>query len=184
MKIAILPGSLRKPSLNKKLGRAVEKILTDLKHEARFLDLKDFEISFYDGDVESEKGIPQDVTKLNDSIKSCQAFIIVSPEYNRSIPGVLKNALDWMSRIKSHCLDQKPILLMGASPGPFGAAFSLLAMQTSLSRLGSYVYPENFTLPKADQAFTLNGDLSDEKTAERIKLLIEKFIKYSEKLNP
>lgn len=183
MKIAILPGSIRQASLNKKLGRTVEKILEILKHEAIFLDLKDFAMPLYDGDIEENSGIPEIVSNLNQKIKSCDALIIVSPEYNRSTPGILKNGIDWLSRIKLHCFDQKPVLLMGASPGPYGAAFSLAAIKTSLDRLGAFVYPENFALAKADHAFTTNDQLADEKTSEKVRSLLEKFLKFSEKLN-
>lgn len=183
MKFAILPGSARQGSLNKKLARVVQSIFLNQQHETIFFDLRQLDIPLYDGDMESKDGIPKVILDTNEKIKSCHALIIVTPEYNRSTPGVLKNVIDWLSRNSQSCFMNKSILMMSASPGPYGGAFSVNATKVSLERLGGNVYPESFSLSSADKAFTSEDKLIDIKTEEKIQSLLIKFTNYAVKLN-
>ncbi len=180
MTIAVLPGSLRRDSWNKKLAHVVERILLKDQKEVLFCDLKDFPMPVYDGDIEMNEGIPAGVRDLDHKIKSSQALIIVTPEYNGSIPGVLKNTVDWLSRIEPHCFTDKQILLLGASPGALGAVRSLWHTRQPLAVLEAHVYPQVFGLPKAHQAFDEHGNLVDPKTEEKVRQLVQKFVKYAE----
>lgn len=179
MKIAILPGSLRKESWNKKLGHAVERMLQAHGHEVLFCDLKTFEIPLYDGDLEDSSGIPNGVKELDEKIKFCDGLIVVTPEYNGSIPGVLKNAVDWLSRMKPHCFHDRQVLLLGASPGPLGAVRSLWHSRQPFAVLAAHVYPTVYGLGKANQAFNEQGDLSDSEVEKKVSELVLKFVAFA-----
>jgi NAD(P)H-dependent FMN reductase len=178
MKIAVMPGSLRTGSWNKKFAHVVEKMLQDSGHEVHFCDLKSFHIPVYDGDIEDSQGIPAGVTELDQIIKSCAALIVVTPEYNGSIPGILKNTVDWLSRIKPHCFQDRQILLLGASPGPLGAIRSLWHTRQPFAVLEAHVYPKVYGLAKAHQAFHEQGGLLDAATEQKVSELVHGFIAY------
>lgn len=183
MKFAILPGSLRKDSLNKKLGLAAASGLKSSSHEVDFLDLKNFQLPLYDGDLEVQSGLPAGVVELELRIKQAEALIVVSPEYNGSIPGVLKNSFDWISRVKSHALSRKPVLVLTASPGPLGGIRNSVITQQSLTYLNAYVFPEVLCVGKAHEALSDQNTLKDEKTNDRLMQILSSFATYAKKLN-
>jgi NAD(P)H-dependent FMN reductase len=119
-------------------------------------NLNDLSIPLYSGDIEAV-GIPDNVQKLAKCIDQAQALIIASPEYNYSISGVLKNVIDWVSRVRPMPLKQKPILLMAASPGQIAGIRGLWQTRIPLEGLGNYVYPEMFSLGGSFQAFDDKG---------------------------
>ena len=179
----LFSGSLRKGSFNRKLIHVASRICSSLPDtDCMVADLQALAIPVYDGDIEA-KSIPEGVLKLCEWIDSAQALIVSSPEYNGSIAGSFKNAIDWVSRVKPVPLAKKPVLLMGASPGPFGAVSGMLAGRVPLERLGSYVYPHGFALPKANEAFNEDGDLIKEESKQRLVSLISDFDKYARQLS-
>ncbi len=179
MKIILLPGSLRKDSLNKKLLNVVRTLLPS-EHDVEFVDLQPLALPVYDGDVEASQ-FPAAVNTLGDKIKQAQALVICSPEYNGSISSPLKNTLDWLSRLKPHPIGSKPTLLMSASPGALGGIRGLLHTRVPLDSLGAFVYPQTFGLSKAHEAFNAQGALIDIKTQERIVGLLKDFLIFSQK---
>ncbi len=181
MKLVLFAGSLRKDSLNKKLVAATQKLLPT-SVEATVVDIKTLNIPLYDGDVEVE-GIPEGVQLLATLIQGAQGVVISSPEYNGSISSPLKNTIDWLSRLKPVPLEQKPVLLLAASPGGLGGVRGLLHGKVPLEVVGSYVYPQTFGLAKAHEAFTAEGTFVDSKNAERIKALTAAFVQYCQKLS-
>lgn len=182
MKILLFSGSLRKESLNKKLAQAAQAIIAkEAGCTAELIDLKSFEIPIYDGDVEL-LGIPQGVTNLGQTIKSADALVIASPEYNGSIASPLKNTIDWISRLKPVPFESKPILLMGASPGYFGTIRALSHTRVPLDAVGSFVFPQTLALPKAVEAFSSTGELSDAVTDKKLRTLISNYLQYAKKL--
>jgi chromate reductase, NAD(P)H dehydrogenase (quinone) len=178
MKIVLFAGSLRKESINKKLIRVAQKFLLEQKHDVQLIDLKSLNIPVYDGDIEDE-GIPEDVKSLAADIEKCNAVIISSPEYNHSIAGSLKNTIDWVSRVKPPPFDKKPVLLMGASPGGFGALRGVEATRTPFESMNAYVHPQMFALQKAGEAFSADGALKDSFTQKRLESLLNEFIQFS-----
>ena len=97
-KLIFLAVSARKDSMNKKLAKLASEFAKEIGAVANFLDLKNFEMPIYDGDLESEKGLPENARKLKVEFANCHGFFIASPEYNSSFSPLLKNSLDWISR--------------------------------------------------------------------------------------
>lgn len=154
-------GSLRGPSLNKKLFRLFVRELEGLGLTIETVDLKALALAVYDGDVETAEGPPASVVELKEKIRTTRGLLIVSPEYNSSIPGGLKNAIDWLSRPPGNCFEGRVVSINTASPGAFGGARATLAIKQILSHLGAWVVPATMNLPHADKAFTEDGELAE-----------------------
>jgi chromate reductase len=181
MKILLFAGSLRKDSLNKKLLRVTNTLVKSHKEiETTIVDLQELQFPVYDGDIESQ-GIPENVFKMAKVVEEADAIIISSPEYNASISSPLKNAIDWLSRVKPLPLTKKQVLLMGASPGEFGSVRALIHTRPSFETLGNFVYPSVFALPKADKAFDEEGSLVEPARVEKLQKLVNEFITYAQK---
>lgn len=176
-----IPGSLRKASFNRGLIRAGQAVAPD-GVEIELYDLG--EIPLYNGDVEAQ-GVPIPVQAFAEKIRAADALLIATPEYNYSIPGVLKNAIDWASRPSvKNPLRHKPVALMGASGGMFGTTRSQLAMRQVLaSAIDAYamIKPE-LLVPQAGQKFDADGNLTDDDVRERLAALIEALVAWSKRL--
>ena len=164
-RILVFAGSAREASLNKKLARAAAKIVNEQGGEATFIDLRDYPMPIYEGDLEEREGMPEAARRLRDLFVSHPAFLIVSPENNGSIPSLLKNVIDWLSRDTEGKSGLEPyrgkiVALMAASPGAFGGVMALGHLRQSLTKLFAHVIPDQFPLPKADQAFAEDGSLT------------------------
>lgn len=180
-KILILPASLRRASLNRKLAELAASILTSQGHTVDLAEMAEFDTPSYNGDVESAEGIPAGAKELHKRILENDAFIIVSPEYNGSIPGSLKNTIDWMSRFKPHPFGKLNMLLMSASPSMSGGNLGLWQLRIPLEKLGARVYPAMFSLAMADKAFTSEGGISDENLAKLLDKTIADFLELVKK---
>lgn len=131
MNICGVSGSLRKGSYNTALLEAVREIAAP-EHDVMIADISD--IPLYNGDVEAE-GIPASVERLGGQIRHADALLIVTPEYNAGIPGVLKNAMDWASRVRPNVFDGKPTAMMGTSPGKLGTVRAQMQLRNQLANL-------------------------------------------------
>ncbi|MEM3716478.1 MAG: NAD(P)H-dependent oxidoreductase [Candidatus Bathyarchaeia archaeon] len=172
-------GSLRKSSYNKMLLRAALNLLPkDAKLE--ILDLEG--LPLFNQDLEYD--MPETVKRFKSKIKEADALLIATPEYNSSMPGVLKNALDWASRpYEDNSLDGKPVAIMGASIGMLGGARAQTHLRQILSSLNAYVVnkPEvvvNF----ANEKFDAESKLKDERAKAYIRQLLENLVKLTEML--
>jgi chromate reductase len=176
-KFLMMGMSLRKDSFNKKLAENAHRILTkgNSAHQFELLRFNDFAMPVYDGDIETETGIPEGVKKFGEKITAADALILSTPEYNGGIPGAFKNAIDWVSRISPMPWPGKKLLLLGASPGALGAIRSLAHSRVPLESIGVFVYPEMFGLSQAHKAFDAQGKLVDASTEERLSKLLLKF---------
>jgi NAD(P)H-dependent FMN reductase len=163
-----LCASLRSGSFNRMFLHQAIEILGPLG-EVESLELKDFPMPLYDGDIEASAGVPENGQRLRDRIAVADSLVIGSPEYNNSIPGGLKNAIDWVSRLPRQPFKGKPVMLMGASPGPFGAVRSQMAIRQVLAALAALVVPITVALPHADQAFDEKGALKDPKVRATVE---------------
>lgn len=177
MKVFAFAASLRKDSLNKKLIRLASDFARKQGIEMDLAQFNEFEIPLYNGDVQTTSGIPPGVEALKERIKGADGLMISSPEYNFSMPGTIKNAIDWLSRIKPVPLENKWALLMSASPSMVGGNRGLWSLRVPLEVLGVFVYPEMFSLAKAHETFDENGSLKDLKSLERLEKVIRSFLK-------
>lgn len=173
----MMAASLRKDSLNKKLLAHAGNVLLGLntRHTVEVVAFNDFPMPVYDGDIESDQGIPEGARLLGEKIAKADAIVISTPEYNGGMPGAFKNAIDWVSRVSPMPWPGKNLLLLGASPGALGAVRSLAHAKVPLESIGVFVYPEVFGLPLANMAFDETGALKDAQTGERLKKLLIKF---------
>lgn len=182
MRVFLFAASLRKDSFNKKLIRIAANIVKELgSHQVELCEFNEFPMPLYDGDREANEGIPDIVKKFGEKIKEADAVIISSPEYNGSIPGTLKNAIDWVSRIKPVPLARKQVCLIGASQGKLGAVRGNLHTRVPFHVLGSYVFPDYFGVALADEAFDTKGNFKDAKQFDNLKKMLESFIFYAER---
>jgi chromate reductase len=180
MKILIFAGSLRRDSMNKKFAREAQRLLSARPGVAtEFVDLQPLGIPVYDGDIEEASGVPVGVQGLAGLILAADALVISTPEYNGSIPGILKNTIDWLSRLKPVSLTGKPILLLAASPGALGGVRSLWHTRQPFEVLGAHVFPEMMGLPLAHAAFDEKGGLKDAKVVERLSGLLDRFLAHA-----
>lgn len=180
-KILCFAGSLRNDSFNKKLVRAAAQVINDSGGEATFIDLKDYPLPIYDGDIESAEGLPENAIKLKKLFFEHQGLLIASPEYNSSISAALKNTIDWVSRPQSGekqlaCYDGKVAAILAASPGALGGLRGLVTLRSILGNIKVIVLPEQLAISKANEAFSDDGSLKDEKQAETVKAIAKRLV--------
>ena len=177
MKLLLVAGALRKESLNKQLLNLAGRHLEAAGIELERVDFHALGIPIYDGDVEASTGLPHGALELAARVSAADGLVIASPEYNMSVPALLKNAIDWLSRAKPMPLRGKTALLMSASPSLVGGNRGLWALRVPLEVLGVHVYPDMFSLATAHQAFTPEGELKDEMLAKFFKRTIEGYVR-------
>jgi chromate reductase, NAD(P)H dehydrogenase (quinone) len=171
-----LCGSLRRESFNLMLLRAAAEVAPP----GTAIEIESIrEIPLYDGDVEVAQGIPPAVQRLKDRIAAADGVLIVTPEYNNSIPGVLKNAIDWLSRPGSdigRVFRGRPVAVMGATPGQGGTALAQVAWLPVLRTLGMRPFFEGRVLISgAAKVFGAEGRVSDPATQDRLRTFVEGF---------
>ena len=179
LRILGISGSLRKQSYNTAALRAVQQLLPD-DVALEIFDLS--AIPLYNEDVR-EQGFPQSVQQFRDAIASADALLIVTPEYNYSIPGTLKNAIDWASRPPSQPFDGKPIAIMGASPGALGTARAQYHLRQVFVYLnGLLLNRPEVMISAANKKFDEQGNLTDEPTREFLKKMLIAFAEWTRRM--
>lgn len=179
MKILMFAASLRKDSLNKKLIRNAYQMMP-AGQELILKEFNEYVMPLYNGDLEADSGIPDAAQKFIQDIAANDAIVISSPEYNAGIPGTLKNAIDWTSRVTPVPWQGKQILLMGASPGMIGTNRGLWQVRQPLEYLGGFVFPEMLGVALAHKAFDEKALLKDERMHETLQKLLIKFVDYAD----
>jgi chromate reductase, NAD(P)H dehydrogenase (quinone) len=177
-KILGISGSLRRASYNSALLRAA----TRLMPPDTTLEIGSIRgIPLYDGDVEAQ-GIPATVTQLKEAIVSADGVLLVTPEYNNSIPGVFKNAIDWLSRPPAdvkRVFAARPFALIGASPGAFGTTLSQVAWLPVLRTLGTQVwFGGRLLVARAGGVFDESGALKDATIEEQLKQFLAGYVSF------
>ena len=139
-------------------------------------------IPLYDGDYESVHGIPAPVSDLKDRVATANGLVLVTPEYNQSIPGVFKNAIDWLSRPPddiARVFGDRPVALMGATPGGMGTSAAQLAWLPVLRALGTRPwYGQSFMISRAHAVFDEQGRLADVGQRERLRGFLREFAEF------
>ena len=177
VKILGISGSLRAQSFNTALLNAAKSLVgDDIELEIATLH----GIPLYDGDLEEQTGIPEAVLALKARIIANQGLLLVTPEYNNGIPGVFKNAIDWLSRKESALVfGNRAVAVIGASPGGFGTILSQNAWLPVLKTLGTRQWSgARLMLSRAHQAFDANGELVDESNRNLVRDFLQGFAKF------
>ena len=180
MQLLFFAGSTRQGSNNKKLARLAQRIATANGIGGMFVDLKDYPMPLYNGDLEAEHGPPQKAQEFKALLGEYQGAFIASPEYNSSITPLLKNTLDWMTRVRApgetglETFKSRVFAISGASPGYYGTMRSLLNLRQSLTLgLGALVIPQQLALPRANDAFEEDGSLKDQAQLKMLTGVVE-----------
>jgi NAD(P)H-dependent FMN reductase len=176
-----LCGSLRRGSLNLGLLHAA---VEEAPHGTSIEIESIREIPLYDGDVEAERGVPPAVARLKDRIAGADGVLIATPEYNNSMPGVLKNAIDWLSRPSAdipRVFRGRPVALVGATPGAGGTALAQAAWLPVFRTLGMRPWFEGRVLVSgAGKVFDGDGRVTDAATRDRIREFVHGFVAFVE----
>ncbi len=173
-------GSARRDSYNKKLARLGAELARADGADATFIDLADYEMPIYNGDLEAKQGPPDNARKLKALMEHHNGIMIACPEYNGTITALLKNTLDWVSRVRdedgvARAFKGRAFLLASASPGGMGGLRGLTTARHVLELgLGALVLPDQFAVPRAATAFADDGSLKDAEAQERLRSAIGK----------
>ena len=171
MRILAISGSLRRDSHNTRLLRAAAQMLPPGAELELFDGLAAVPPYNEDDDVEPA---PEAVQRLRDTIADSDALLIATPEYNASMPGVLKNAIDWASRpFPGNALRDKPVAVIGVSTGLFGAVWAQAELRKALRHTGAHVLDDEVPVGTADQAFAPSGELVDPELNRRLADLFD-----------
>ncbi|MBX9864126.1 MAG: NAD(P)H-dependent oxidoreductase [Hyphomicrobium sp.] len=180
-KLLFFAGSAREASFNKRVARLGAQIAEANGLAATFADLGDYPMPLYDADLQALEGIPENALKFEALMKVHTGIFIASPEYNASITPLLKNTLDWVSRVRIEgeeplaVFKSRVFALGSASPGGMGGLRGVNTTRTVLELgLGALVLPDQFAVPKAGEAFEANGHLKNRDQQENFKALIVK----------
>ena len=187
-KILAIAGSTRAGSLNRQLLAVVADAVRAGGAEVTILDLRDYPMPIYDGDLEAREGIPANARKLKEIFKAHQALLLVSPEYNASISPLLKNTLDWISRPDGGQAGNVPYqgkvaALFAASAGALGGLRGLVHLRAVLQNLGVLVLTEQYALSRANEAFTPDGRLSDPRAQAAVDGIAQRLVDVVRKLS-
>ncbi len=179
VRLLVIAGSTRSDALSKKLGRAACKLAEPATAAATFVDLRDFVMPLYDGDLEAAKGLPEAVLRLRALFLQHDALLFATPEYNASIPAVLKNAIDWLSRPNAaepgvSPFKNKVAALLSSSPGVLGGLRGLVHLRQILQNVGCLVISEQFALGNAGAAFSPDGHLADGKQGASVAAVVQR----------
>ena len=175
-KILVFAGASRTGSFNKKLAAQAAAALRAAGAEVTHVDLRDFPMPLYDGDLEATQGIPEHAMRLKALFHAHDGLLLACPEYNTSITGLLKNTIDWVSRSAPgettlQCFEGKIASLVSASPGALGGLRGLVHVRAILGGIGVFVLPTQLAVSRATDAFDEAGKLKDAKqqaTLEKI----------------
>ena len=176
VRVLVLAASHREASLNRRLAALAARAVGRRGAQADHATLDDFPCPFYDGDLEQESGIPEGAQAFCRRLKAADALLIASPEYNASMPGVVKNLIDWVSRFRPQPFNGRQALLMSASPSMAGGNRGLWSLRIPLEHLGARVYPDMFSLAQAHQAFDASGGLANDLLRKRFDETIGCFL--------
>ena len=179
LKVLVFAASLRAESLNRKLAALAARVAEQYGATVDMASMRDFDVPLYDGDVETASGIPEGAQELQRRLLASDAFIISSPEYNGSMPGTIKNLIDWASRFRPQPFDGRHALLMSASPSLAGGNRGLWALRMPLEHLGTRVFPDMFSLSMAHKALA-GEEIADPALRARFEKNLQAFLSLAE----
>jgi chromate reductase, NAD(P)H dehydrogenase (quinone) len=172
----VLSASLRDDSLNTRLARLAGRVIEANGGDVDNAAMHEFDMPSYDADVQRDRGFPAGAEELRRRLEGVDAFVVSSPEYNSSMPGVLKNAIDWVSRYRPQPFNERHALLLSASPSMVGGNRGLWALRIPFEHLGARVYPDMFSFAQAHNAFAQDGTIADSQLQQRFETNIANFM--------
>jgi chromate reductase len=188
VKILVIPGSLRTGSRNARLAAAAVDELVRADASVTRLSLGDFPLPIYDGDLETKSGVPKNAVNLKRMIGSHHGVLLVTPEYNSSLPALLKNAIDWISRVqdahetKGQVFTGRPFAIAAASAGRLGGTRCLAALRLILSACRATVIPNQLALSFADQAYDDMDRLKHPTDIEALRAMARQLIDFAQQM--
>jgi NAD(P)H-dependent FMN reductase len=188
LKILVIPGSLRTGSHNVKLAAAAAYEFAQAGVDVTRLSLGDFPLPIYDGDLQAKSGVPKHAINLKRMIGSHHGVLLVTPEYNSSVPPLVKNTIDWLSRVqdaneaRGQVFRERPFAIAAASQGRLGGTRALAALRLILSACHATVVPNQLSLSFADQAYDDMDRLKNSADIEALKALVRQLIEISQRM--
>ena len=188
LKILVIPGSLRSGSHNVKLAAVAAYELARAGAEVTRISLGDFPLPIFDGDLQARSGVPKNAVNLKRMIASHHGVLLVTPEYNSSVPPLVKNAIDWITRVqdanesRGQVFREKPFAIAAASESRLGGSRALSALRLILSACQAIVIPNQFALSFADQAYDDMDRLKNPSDMEAMRALVRQLIEVSQRM--
>jgi chromate reductase len=188
LKILVIPGSLRTGSHNVKLAAAAAYEFAQAGVDATRISLGDFPLPIYDGDLQAKSGVPKNAVNLKRMIGAHHGVLFVTPEYNSSVPPLLKNMIDWITRvqdtheIRGQVFRERPFAIAAASEGRLGGTSALAALRLILSACHATVIPNQLALSFATQAYDDMDRLKNPADSEALKALVRQLIDFSQRM--
>jgi NAD(P)H-dependent FMN reductase len=188
VKILIIPGSLRTGSLNARLAAVIAREFALANVDVTRLSLVDYPLPIYDGDLEAKSGVPKNAVSLGRMMSAHHGIVFVTPEYNSSLPPLVKNAIDWVTRVaergqsRGHVFRERAFALASASEGRFGGARCLAALRLTLSGCRATVIPNQLALSFADQAYDDAERLKHKADTDALRAMVTQLIDVAQQM--
>jgi NAD(P)H-dependent FMN reductase len=188
LKILVIPGSLRTGSLNARLAATIAVELAQAGAEVNRISLADFPLPIYDGDLQAKSGVPKHAINLKRMMSAHHGVLIVTPEYNSSVPALLKNAIDWVSRVqdpgetRGRVFAERAFAIAAASHGRLGGTRALAALRLILSACQATVIPNQLALSFAGEAYDDMDRLKHPTDVEAMRGLVRQLIEFSQRM--
>lgn len=188
LKILVIPGSLRSGSLNAKLAAVAAHELVQTGAEVTRISLADFPLPIYDGDLQAKSGVPKNAVNLKRMIGAHHGVLVVTPEYNSSVPALVKNTIDWVSRVqdphesRGEVFRGRVFAIAAASGNRLGGVRALAALRLILTACHATVIPNQLALSFADQAYDDLDHLKNAADSEALKALARQLIDVSQRM--
>jgi chromate reductase len=176
VRFLVFSASRRAASLNTRLARLAARTIEQHGGIVDLRAMEEFDAPSYDQDVQDSEGFPPGAEEFRRHLEANDAFVIAAPEYNFSMPGLLKNAIDWVSRYRPQPFNERHGLLLSASPSMAGGNRGLWALRVPLEHLGARVFPDMFSLAQAHQAFDADGRIANKQLSDWFERNIAAFM--------
>jgi chromate reductase len=188
LKILVIPGSLRSGSLNARLAAAASHEIAQAGAEVTRISLSDFPLPIYDGDLQAKSGVPKNAVNLKRMIGVHHGVLIVTPEYNSSVPALVKNTIDWISRVqdtheaRGQVFRDRVFAIAAASGGRLGGTRALSALRLILTACHASVIPNQLALSFADEAYDDMDRLKHSADSDALKAMVRQLIDLSQRM--
>lgn len=176
VRFLVFSASLRQGSLNTRLAELAAITIEAKGGQVDLATMAEFDTPSFNADVQRDAGVPPGAVVLRQRLEACDGFVISSPEYNASMPGLLKNAVNWVSRFDPQPFNERHCLLMSASPSMAGGNRGLWSLRIPFEHLSARVYPDMFSLAQADRAFDGDHRIADERLMHRFEATVAGFM--------